>query len=91
MTLLRGGFRHYDDDRMIVRFTMTQADTEVACAVSSEAMDDMEGSRGTKPAQREAQFLRLRDRIEERAARKFAAAELEGNPAGIILRSIDFR
>jgi hypothetical protein len=72
---------------MIVRFTMTQADTEVACAVSSEAMDDMEGSRGTKPAQREAQFLRLR----ERAARKFAAAELEGNPAGIILRSIDFR
>jgi len=28
---------------------------------------------------------------EERAARKFAALEFEGNPPGIILRSIDFQ
>jgi hypothetical protein len=91
MTLTRGGFGHYDYDRMIVRFTMTDAETEVACAISSAAMDDLEGSSGTKPGQREAQFLRLRDRIEARAARKFADAEFEGHPAGIVLRSIDFR
>ena len=41
--------------------------------------------------QREAQFIRLRDRIEERAARKLLAREFEGTPPGIILRSIDFQ
>ena len=47
---------------------------------------------GDVPAdKREAQFLRLRDRIGERAARKFQAKEFEGTPRGIILRSIDFR
>jgi hypothetical protein len=91
MALTRGGFRHYDDDRGVFRFTMSDAETEVACAISSAAMDDIEGSSRIKPTEREAQFIRLRDRIEERASRKFAAAELEGNPPGIILRSVDFR
>jgi hypothetical protein len=45
----------------------------------------------TPAAQREQQFLRLRDRIEARAARKFSDVELEGNPPGVILRAIDFR
>jgi hypothetical protein len=89
--LARGGFQHYDDDRMVVRFTMTNASDEIACAISSAAMDDLEGSTGTKPGQREAQFLRLRDRIEERASRKFSAAEFEGTPPGLILRTVDFR
>src|SRR5436305_114284 len=44
-----------------------------------------------KSDEREAQFMRLRGRIEERADRKFAAREFEGSPPGIILRSIDFR
>jgi hypothetical protein len=35
--------------------------------------------------------MRLRDRIEEQAAREFLAQEFEGTPPGIILRSIDFR
>ncbi len=34
--------------------------------------------------------MRLREQIEERAARKFLAKEFEGTPPGIILRSIDF-
>ena len=55
------------------------------------AMDQPEGSSRTPPAQREQQFLRLRDRIEARAARKFSDVELEGNPPGVILRAIDFR
>jgi phage shock protein A len=91
MTLTRGEFRRYDYDRMVVLFTMTNAADEVACAISSAAMDDLDGSTGTKPDHREQQFFKLRDRIEERASRKFAAAELEGRPPGIILRSIDFR
>ena len=37
------------------------------------------------------QFLRLRDRIEQCASRKFLAREFEGAPPGIILRSMDFR
>jgi uncharacterized protein DUF1488 len=91
MTLTRGGFRRYDDDRGVVLFTMTNAAAEVVCAISSAAMDDLDGKTGTKATQREAQFLRLRDRIEERATHKFDAAELEGKPPGVILRSIDFR
>jgi hypothetical protein len=91
VALTRGSFQRFDYDRMIVLFTMTDAATEVACAISSAAMDGLEGKTGVKPAQREEQFLRLRDRIEERASHKFANAELEGHPPGIILRGIDFR
>jgi hypothetical protein len=63
----------------------------VPCAISTSAMDDLESLARSKPNQREAQFMRLRDRIEERAARKFLAMEFEGTPPGIILRSIDFK
>jgi Protein of unknown function (DUF1488) len=51
MALTRGGFRHYDYDRMVARFTMTNAATEVACAISSAAMDDLDGSTRTKTGQ----------------------------------------
>jgi hypothetical protein len=51
MALTRGGFRHYDYDRMVVLLTMTNAATKVACAISSAAMDDLDGSTGTKPGQ----------------------------------------
>ena len=51
MALTRGGFRHYDHDRMVVLLTMTNAATEVACAISSAAMDDLDGSTGTRPGQ----------------------------------------
>jgi hypothetical protein len=54
-------------------------------------MDDLEHVAQTKPDQRQEQFLRLRDRIEQCASRKFIAREFEGTPPGIILRSIDFR
>lgn len=91
MTLQRGGFRRYDEDRMVALFTMTDDSAEIGCAISSEAMDSLDGSKGTKPAAREDQFLRHRDRIEACAARKFSAAEFEGRPPGLILRSIDFR
>jgi Protein of unknown function (DUF1488) len=91
MALTRGNFGEYDFNRMVVLFTMKNDETNVACAISTDAMDQLEGSSRTPPAQREQQFLRLRDRIEERAARKFSDVELEGNPPGVILRAIDFR
>jgi hypothetical protein len=47
-------------------------------------MDDLARGVKAKPDQRDAQFLRLRDRIEQRASRKFEAREFEGTPPGII-------
>jgi hypothetical protein len=91
MALTRGSFGGYEFDRMIVLFSMVDGEREVSCAVSTSAMDDLEKSGRIKPDQREAQFMRLRDRIEERAANKFLAKEFEGTPPGIILRSLDFR
>jgi Protein of unknown function (DUF1488) len=76
---------------MVMLFSMVDGQTEIPCAISTSAMDDLESLARSKPNEREAQFMRLRDRIEERAARKFQAMEFEGIPPGIILRSIDFR
>jgi hypothetical protein len=91
MALTESRFQEYDFNRMVVVFTMKNDQTNVACAISTDAMDQLEGTSRTPPAQREEQFLRLRDRIEARAARKFSDVELEGNPPGVILRAIDFR
>ena len=91
MALTQGNFKEYDFNRQVVVFTMKNDEANVACAISTDAMDQLEGSSRTPPAQREQQFMRLRDRIEARAARKFSDVELEGNPPGIILRAIDFR
>jgi hypothetical protein len=91
MALTRGDFGEYDFNRMVVLFTMKNDEANVACAISTDAMDQLEGSSRTPPEKREQQFLRLRDRIEERAVRKFNDVELEGNPPGVILRAIDFR
>lgn len=90
MPLTSGDFRSYDDDRMVVRFTMMDNATEVPCAVSTDAMDRIEGKGKIGAAAREEQFFRLRARIEDRAAQKIAAVEFEGSPPGVILRSIDF-
>ena len=91
MALTRGSFRGYEYDRMVILFSMIDGQKEIPCAVSTSALDDLESLARSKPDEREAQFMRLRDRIEERAAHKFVAREFEGTPPGIILRSIDFR
>jgi hypothetical protein len=91
MALTRASFRGYEYDRMVVLFSMTDGQQEIPCAISTTAMDDLERPVRNKPDEREAQFMRLRERIEERAASKFLAMEFEGVPPGIILRSLDFR
>jgi hypothetical protein len=91
MTLERGSLRGFDHDRMVMLFCMMQGGREISCAISSSAMDDLERGVKAKPDQRDEQFLRLRDQIEQRASRKFQAQEFEGAPPGIVLRSLDFR
>jgi hypothetical protein len=91
MTLERGSVGGFEFNRMVMLFSMKDGAREIPCAISTSAMDDLDRGTRTAPDQREQQFLRLRDRIEQCASRKFLAREFEGTPPGIILRSIDFR
>jgi uncharacterized protein DUF1488 len=89
MALQRGEVQGYDFNRMVVEFTMLNQDKVIQCAISTAAMDDLEGKRGVKPHQRLDQFMRLREAIEEQASRKFFEGEVRvGRP--VILRSNDF-
>lgn len=89
MPLAQGEVRDYDSDRMVVEFTMLNQGEVIPCAISSAAMDDLEGGRGMKPEERVGQFLRLRDVIEERASRKFFDEQVRADRA-VVLRSNDF-
>ena len=53
MTLERGSVKGFEHDRMVMLFSMMDGATEVACAVSSSAMDDLERGPRAKPDQRE--------------------------------------
>ena len=78
MALTRGSLIGYNAECMMFEFTMkTPDDKIVACQISRTAMDYMHGVRGTPPAEREAQFLRLRDTIEKIACNNF---KIEGTP-----------
>ena len=89
MHLTKGEFRAYDPDRMVVLFTMMNGETEVACAISTAAMDDLDRPSKGASTQREAQFLRLRDKIEGRADKKFEEHG-RGHIREVVLRSNDF-
>ena len=91
MMLTTGRYIGHEQDRGIVQFSMQDGAHEVPCAISTSAMDDLERGPRARPNEREAQFIRLRDRIEACAGRKYQATEFEGTPPGIVLRSIDFR
>jgi hypothetical protein len=89
MTLRRGEVQGYDFNRMVIEFTMLNQDKVIRCAISTAAMDDLEGKRDVKPHQRVEQFMRLREVIEEQASRKFFE-ERVGIDRPVILRSNDF-
>ncbi|UPK35462.1 DUF1488 domain-containing protein [Bradyrhizobium sp. 186] len=91
MTLTSCRFIGHEQDRGIVQFSMQDGTKEIACAISTSAMDDLERGPRARPNEREAQFARLRERIEACVERKYQATEFEGTPPGIVLRSIDFR
>jgi hypothetical protein len=90
MALTQGAFQAYDFNRMVVEFTMMNGDATVHCAVSTGALDDLDRPFKATSAQREAQFMRLRERIEEQIERRFLAAAFEGKRSEVILRTIDF-
>jgi len=89
MPLQRGEVQGFDFNRMVVEFTMLNQDQVIQCAISTAAMDDLEGKRDVKPHQRVDQFMRLREVIEERASRKFFEEQIRVNRP-VILRSNDF-
>ena len=67
MPLERGEVHGYNIDRMVVEITLLNQGKAILCAISTAAMDDLEGRRDVKPDERVGQFKRLRDVIEERA------------------------
>jgi hypothetical protein len=89
MPLQRDEVLGYDFNRMVVEFTMFNQGKAVRCAISTTAMDDLEGRRDVKGDQRIDQFARLRDAIEERASRKFFEGPV-GAEGPVVLRSNDF-
>ena len=89
MPLRRGEVRGFNFDRMVVEFTMLNQGKEIQCAISTAAMDDLEGKRDVKPHQRVDQFMRLREVIEEQASRKFFEEQV-GVDRPVVLRSNDF-
>src|SRR5215470_15766259 len=89
MPLRRGEVRGFNFDRMVVEFTMLNQDKEIECAISTAAMDDLEGKRDVKPDQRVDQFMRLREVIEAQASRKFFEEQVRLNRP-VVLRSNDF-
>jgi hypothetical protein len=89
MPLQRGEVQGYDFNRMVVEFTMLNEGDAISCAISTAAMDNLEGKRNVAPDQRVVQFMRLREAIEERTSRKFFEAQPQaGRP--VVLRSNDF-
>jgi Protein of unknown function (DUF1488) len=89
MSLQRGEVQRYDFDRMTVEFTMLNQGKVIMCAISTAAMDNIEGTRDVRPDQRIDQFMRLRDVIEERASRKFFEEQVQADRP-VVLRSNDF-
>jgi hypothetical protein len=89
MPLQQGEVRGYDFNRSVVEFTMLNQGNVILCAISTAAMDDLEGRRDVKPDQRVDQFMRLREIIEERASRKFLE-ELPQSDRPVMLRATDF-
>ena len=72
MPLTRGRTIGYDAIRMTFEFTMMDDKAKVVdCEISSRAMNHLAGTRGMLPAERKAQFLHLRDRIERIASELF--------------------
>ena len=89
MPLRRGEVHGFNFDRMVVEFTMLNQDKVIHCAISSAAMDDLEGKHDLKPHERVDQFMRLREVIEEQASRKFVDEQIRVDRP-VVLRSNDF-
>ena len=81
MALTEGQFQDYDFNRRVVLFTMKNDEAVVACAISTDAMDLIEGTSRTTPEQRQQQFFRLRPHRGARGA-EIQRCRAGGQPAG---------
>lgn len=89
MPLKHGRTVGYNANRMTFEFTMMDDKAHVVgCEISSAAMDQLAGIRGTLPAEREAQFLHLRDRIERIASDLFDEMPMQGGKIRIFYHHI---
>ncbi len=61
----------HDEERLAFRFSMLNDDQVVLCQISDAALDELAGTKGTEPIARMAQFLLLRETIEQTASRLF--------------------
>jgi hypothetical protein len=79
MPLTRGTIIGFNASRMSYHFTMTDGQRVIDCQISSAALDELAGQRSKPPraANRDAEFLELRDQIEELVRDRF---DSEGNP-----------
>lgn len=89
MPLQQGEILGYDYNRMVVEFTMLNEGKVVACAISTAALDDLDGNTSVKAEKRVDQFTRLRSVIEQGADKKFAAGFVEAG-GRLVLRKGDF-
>ncbi len=89
MLLQQGEVKGYDFNRSVVEFTMLNQGSVILCAISTAAMDDLEGRRNVRPDQRVDQFMRLREVIEGRASRKLFEEQAQSNQP-VLLRVTDF-
>src|ERR1700730_1431984 len=71
MPLEWGRIIGYDASRMTFQFTMEDNSKIIDCEISGPAMDQLAGTKGTMPTDREAQFLHLQDAIERIASDLF--------------------
>jgi hypothetical protein len=90
MPLLQGQILRYDADRMAFEFTLLDSESAtVRCQISAAAMDELAGARGTRPDEREAQFMSLRDTIERIASDNFdRGAPVKGAAVRIFAKHI---
>ena len=91
MLLNRDQYLGHMLDRRVCLFSMRDGARTVRFAATFEFMDDMDEASGIKPAERSAQFDRLRNRIEEIAERKFSLLTPEARPEELLLTSADLR
>jgi hypothetical protein len=71
MPLMRDKVVGYDAAKMVFRFMMLNKGETVECEISSAALDELAGGRGTALAAREGLFLCQRSAIERIASDMF--------------------
>lgn len=73
----------HDQERLAFRFSMLNDAHVVQCQISDAALDELAGMTGTESSARMAQFLSLRQTIEQTASRLFDQGPF---PRGSVVR-----